>query len=131
MVRNFVMTCLIMIFTTALVYAVPPKQSDLVGKWAGVTERQDGNRESTLTFTMEGKKLTGETAGGQGRSASLNDITLEDDGTITWSITFTRNGQDYALPFTGKLDGPEITGNYDFFGRGTLPFTASKMKSDK
>jgi hypothetical protein len=129
MVRNFVMACLVLVFTAALVYAIPVKPGELVGKWTGTVEAPTGNKESTLTFTLDGDKLIGE-AFRAGGNVPLDNVALADNGTLTWSVVYSYYGEEYVLTFSGTLDGKKIVGNYDLPEYGLAPYNASKIEED-
>ena len=103
--------------------------ADVSGKWVAQVPGRDGQtREQTFNFKVEGGKLTGTASGMQG-DAPIADGKVNGDE-ISFTQTFSFNGNDVKLVYKGKVSGDEIkfTRSREGSDRPPQEFTAKRAK---
>jgi len=111
------------IFLTILMgVALFAAEADVAGKWRAEFSTPDGTqRVNTLTFKMEGGRLTGAVAGSQDE-APLKDIKVSGD-----TISFSAERQWGLFIYKGKINGDEIRFTVQRED-STFEMTAKRMK---
>ena len=104
-----------------LVLAVSALAADISGKWKATTQGPDGNgMELTMTFKVDGNKLTGTV------SSQMGDMPITDGKVDGANITFTVEAMDQKIVHTGTVSGDEIKIKVDFGGQA-MEMTAKRM----
>jgi len=95
------------IFAVVLAAVSVAWAADCNGKWvAQVPGRQGQTQEQTFNFKADGDKLTGTVTGQQGE-APISDGKINGDE-ISFSQTFTMQGNSVKILYKGKVSGDEI-----------------------
>jgi hypothetical protein len=87
------------------------------GTWKWTRKTPDGNeQELSAELKQEGDKVTGKIISPMGE-AEVKDGKVK-DGKLTFTITFERDGNEFTVHFSGKLDGDKIKGKVEFEQNG-------------
>ncbi len=81
-----------------------------VGQWNLKADFGGRTNESTLTVTEVEGALKAKMSGRQG-DRDLDDVSFA-DGVLKFNMTFSRQGQEMTLGFSGKIDGGSLEGNW-------------------
>jgi hypothetical protein len=82
--------------------------ADISGKWTAQVPGRDGTpREQIFNFKVEGDKLTGTLAGGQGGDAPISEGKVSGDN-ISFVVVREFNGNTMKFTYTGVVAGDEI-----------------------
>ncbi len=101
--------------------------ADVAGKWTAEVPGRDGaTMKQAMVFTVDGKKLSGTVAGGQGEPAKIEDGMIDGD-TVTFKVNREFNGNKMTWTYTGKVSANEIAFKREG-GRAPLEFTAKRDK---
>ena len=97
--------------------------ADASGKWTWTQRRQQNDVTVNCELKQDGEKLTGAIIGENGNKTEIKDGSVK-DGMVKFSVTRSRNGQDFTIVYSGKLDGDTIKGNT------TVNFNGQERKRD-
>lgn len=114
--------CLIMVLMAQTGWAI-----DLNGKWNFVFDTDDGERQDSAVFHLDGHSVSGR----WGRSETQVKGTFV-DGKLELKFPFVseEGGLEGDLMITGKLDGQRLTGTWEFSGY-TGTFVAKHSEESK
>lgn len=103
----------------------------IVGNWKMVIDTPNGVRaqEATLTFFLDGKKLTGHMTGQFGRQDIEGEFNKDK---FKFSISINMAGSAIDVDFDGKLksDGT-LSGTINFQSMMTMDWKATRLKDEK
>ena len=99
--------------------------AEVKGKWDASIETQQGPMPVTLTFAVEGEKITGTLSSARGDLDVAGTISGSE---IKFSGSFDMGGQSIALNFAGKVEGDSMSGTVDFGGMGGGNWSAKRAK---
>jgi len=101
--------------------------ADVAGKWtAEVPGRNGAMMQKAIVINLDGKKMSGTVAGGQGDPAKIEEGMLEGD-TVTFKVNREFNGNKMTWTYTGKVSANAITFKREG-GRAPVEFTAKRDK---
>jgi hypothetical protein len=107
-------------------------KSDPTGTWTWSVTTQNGQTiESTLKLKMEGEKLTGVYIGRGNQETPIENAQYK-NGELSFQVTRERDGNKFAMKFTGKISGDTLKGSTetDFGGQNrTREFEAKRAAS--
>lgn len=80
--------------------------ADISGKWKGEAPGSEGNVELTLTFKVEGTKLTGTLDNPEVGSADIKEGKVEGE-TVSFHLDRNVNGMDMKIVWKGTIEGDD------------------------
>lgn len=83
--------------------------ADASGKWTWTRKIQDREITQTLELKQNGEKLAGSISGPSGQKTEIRDGTVKGSD-IAFTVVRERNGQEFKIRYSGKLDGDTIQG---------------------
>ena len=90
-----------------------PGITEFLGTWTLEVSTPSGRTfENTLSLKMEAGDLAGTLTGRRGDS-ELADLKGDEEGNISFSVTRERNGQEFIMEYSGKVDGEKISGTIE------------------
>src|SRR5262245_51557898 len=101
------------------------QEASVKGKWDASIDTAQGPTPVTLTFSVEGDKVTGTLGSSRGDMVVTGTISGTD---ITFGGTFEVNGQSIPISFKGKVEGDSMSGQVDFGGMGGGGWSAKRAK---
>jgi hypothetical protein len=119
----FFALCLIAL--TAAAASARPVQNP-VGSWDVTVESPRGKSTALLVIKQEGDKLSGSMKRQSGE-VPLNSIGVKGNE-ITFSMTINAQGQDIVITYKGKVEKDAMSGEADFGGFATGPWSAVPHK---
>ena len=85
-------------------------QAGLAGNWAFVMDSQMGQVTATVTFKLDGEKVSGDMKLPDGRVWPMTEASFK-DGVVKFVVTRQRpDGSAMAYHMSGKLAGDDTTG---------------------
>ena len=99
--KSFLVGACILLIVPAWVWA-----TDISGKWKGEAPGGEGNVELTLTFRVEGTKLTGTLDNPEAGSTDIKDGKIEGD-TVSFRLDRNVNGMDMKILWRGTISGED------------------------
>ncbi len=92
-------------------FVMKRKPADVVGKWAWVMERDNGeNWEATMTIKKEGEQLVG-TMGREDFDWSVEMKDLKVTGNkMTYKTVMARDGNEFVIKSSAVVDGDKMKG---------------------
>jgi len=99
----------------ALLLAGSVFAGDVDGKWAGSMSTPNGDVPVAFTFTADGAKLTGTTAGPDGGDVKITDGKV-DGNKISFTVSFDFGGMDIVLSYKGVVTKDEIKFDIEVMG---------------
>ncbi len=101
--------------------------ADVAGKWTAEVPGRDGAMmQQAMVFVVDGKKLTGTVAGGQGEPAKIEEGKIDGDS-VTFTVNREFNGNKMTWTYTGKVSANEIQFKREG-GRAPQEFVAKRDK---
>jgi len=108
-------------------------KANATGTWKWTRKGQDGQeQEVSATLKQEGEKLTGKVM------STLGEVEIKDgkvkDGQVSFQITIERDGNEFHVKFSGKLQGDAIKGKVelgDGDNKRTMDWEPKRAKEDK
>ena len=97
---------------------------DVTGKWAFNVETSAGAGTPSMTFKLDGEKLTGHYTGQLGESDLTGTVKGAD---ITFTFTIDAQGTMIKATYTGTADATSMKGKLALEGLGEGTFTAKKQ----
>jgi hypothetical protein len=94
------------------------------GKWDCTMKTQMGDQQMTLTFGVDGDKLTGTVSGGMIGSIEITDGKVEGD-TATYNVAITQP-MAMTLACTANVDGDKLTGSVQMGSFGSATFEGAR-----
>jgi hypothetical protein len=104
---------------------VPAKALDVAGVWELTMQTPQGEMTRDATFTQEKDAIKVTMEGPMGE---MKGEGTAKESEVTWTMTISTPGGDFALVFKGKVDGDKMTGEIQMGDMGTSTFTATKKK---
>jgi hypothetical protein len=98
-----------------------------IGSWDVTLDFQGREVPVTLSVTEEDGKLGGVWSSERG-DAEIEDAKIE-DGTLSFVRNMERDGQEFLLEFTAKIEGEKLIGEM-ITPMGEMPFTGTMAKAD-
>jgi hypothetical protein len=124
-----IQTCTIVACALAFVGTVRAEDS-VAGTWKGQFNSQIGPQKRTFEFKVQGTNLTGKAIAE--REMGTNEVVLSEGTVSTNGIffveTFTYDGNDIRIEYTGKVSGDEIKFHRKVGDFGEQDFTAKRVK---
>ena len=80
-------------------------------------------RQSTVEFKQDGKDLTGTLHSRMGDAPLTGSVNGDQ---VSFSVTRERDGQQFKIDYSAKLEDARMTGTVKFGDNGDIPFTAAK-----
>jgi hypothetical protein len=112
------------VITTALaVSAAAAFAADITGRWTLTVETPGGTRQSTVEFKQDGKNLTGAIHSQVGDAPLTGSV---DGDQVSFSVTRERDGQQFKIDYSAKVEDAKMTGTVKFGDNDAIPFTAAK-----
>ena len=124
MLRKALLAVLFLAFGSVAVLA-----ADFNGKWTATVESPRGTQTITFSFSVDGAKLTGTVTTPRG-DMPISDGKI-DDANISFATVMTREGNEFKMLYTGKIDGDTIKFTRQFGAASDRPpqeFTATRVK---
>jgi hypothetical protein len=124
MFRKALLAVLFLAFGSVAVLA-----ADVNGKWTATVESPRGTQTITFTFAVDGAKLTGTVTTPRG-DMPISDGNI-DGVNLSFATVMSRDGNEFKLLYTGKIDGDTIKFTRKFGAAGDRPpqeFTATRVK---
>lgn len=84
-------------------------EAGISGKWRFVMDTEDGIRNSDADFHIDGKNVTGKW-GESDVKGTFSDGKLD----LSFPVNSPEAGFTATMKLTGKLDGSELTGQWEF-----------------
>jgi hypothetical protein len=103
----------------------PAKTLDVAGVWELTMQTPQGEMTRDATFTPEKDAIKVTMEGPMGE---MKGEGTAKESEVTWTMTISTPGGDFALVFKGKVDGDKMTGEIQMGDMGTSTFTATKKK---
>ena len=104
--------------------AAPVLAVDISGDWDFKVSSPEGEHPAKLTITQNGEKITGNFSSDRGQHKI--EGTVKGDQ-IQFVVRYTGGDETMVIPFSGKLQGNKMTGEYKA-GDTTGVWTAVKAK---
>ncbi len=104
-------TLAVLAIAATLFVAAPAQAADVSGEWSITVNASQGPIPATLKLKVEGEKLTGVIAGGEGGEMPLEGTVKDNE------ITFSFWYGEIPVTMTGKVDGDTIKGTFDAGGQ--------------
>ena len=124
--RPIIMKRTLLAALALLVFSLAALAADVSGKWTAEVAGRGGPQTITLTFKVDGDKLTGTVSNPMGE-LPISDGKVEGDN-ISFNQVLSFGGNDVTLKYTGTVKGDTIEMKRDA-GRGPgQPFTAKKAQ---
>ena len=117
--------CLIALIATAA-FARPLQNAKVAGDWDITIESPQGKRTSQLVIKDEGGKLSGVMKSQRGERP-LDSISVKGNE-ITFTMMVNAQGQDLVITYKGKVEKDSMSGEADFGGFATGPWSAVPHK---
>ncbi len=95
-----------LVAASSLLLAVSSFAADVAGKWTAEVQGRNGAQTTTVTFTVDGEKLTGTVSGPRGDNEISNGSVNGDD--VSFNVAINFNGNEMKLLYKGKVAGDEI-----------------------
>jgi hypothetical protein len=109
----------------ALAFAVDASAADVAGSWkTSYTNEEGQTRESVLTLTMDGGKLSGAIASARGK-VPLAEGSV-DGNRISFSVVRKGNGDEIKITFTGTVEGDTMRLKMQLRDRAPIDMTAKR-----
>ena len=99
--------------------------ADLTGTWLLTVESDQGTSNPSVVLKQEGNELTGTY-----KSPQLGETPLTgsvDGDSFKFKVSLSMQGQDFAIDYSGKANGGEMSGELDLAGMGGAKFTGKKQ----
>lgn len=80
--------------------------ADISGKWTADAPGQNGNVEVTLTFKVEGQKLTGSLNNASVGSTEIKEGKIEGNK-VSFHVVRDINGMEMKIIWKGEITGPD------------------------
>ena len=97
--------------------------ADVTGTWTLTVETPGGTRQSTVEFRQDGKNLTGTVRSRMGDTPLTGSV---NGNQVSFSVTRERDGQQFKIDYSAKVEDAKMTGTVKFGDNGDIPFTAAK-----
>ena len=97
--------------------------TDITGTWTLIVETPGGTRQSTVEFRQDGKNLTGTMRSRIGETPLTGSA---DGDQVSFSVMRERNGQQFKIDYSAKVEDTKMTGTIKLGDNGDIPFTAAK-----
>jgi hypothetical protein len=97
--------------------------ADVTGTWTLMVETPGGTRQSIVEFRQDGKNLTGTIRSRIGNAPLTGSV---DGDRVSFSVTRERNGQQFKIDYSAKVEDARMTGTIRLGDNGDIPFTAAK-----
>ncbi|MGA9774101.1 MAG: hypothetical protein WBV94_34035 [Blastocatellia bacterium] len=117
--------CLITLLVSSA-FARPAQNAKVAGEWDITVESPRGKNTSLLVIKQEGDKLTGAMKSPRGERP-LDSVSVKGNE-ITFVMTFNNQGQDIVITYKGKVEKDAMSGEADFGGFATGPWSAVPHK---
>lgn len=117
--------CFIALIATAA-FARPLQNAKVAGDWDFTVESPRGKNTSILTIKDEGGKLSGMAKSPRGER-TLDSISVKGNE-ITFAMTINVDGQELVITYKGKVEKDMMSGEADFGGFATGPWSAVPHK---
>lgn len=101
MKKTFLVGICILLVVPAFAWA-----TDISGKWKGEAPGSEGNVELTITFKVEGTKITGTLDNPEVGSADIKDGKIEGE-TVSFHLDRNVNGMDMKIIWKGTVSGAD------------------------
>ena len=97
--------------------------ADITGAWTLAVETPNGIRQSTVEFKQDGKNLTGTVHSRIGDAPLTGSVNGDQ---VSFSVTRERDGQQFKIDYSAKVEDAKMTGTVKFGDTGDIPFTATR-----
>jgi hypothetical protein len=97
--------------------------ADVTGSWTLTVETPGGTRQSTVELKQDGKNLTGAVHSQVGDAPLTGSV---DGDQVSFSVTRERDGQQFKIEYSAKVEDAKMTGTVKFGDNAGIPFTAAK-----
>jgi hypothetical protein len=124
----FFILCALAIIATSAFARLAQTGAGVVGSWDITVESPRGKNTSLLEIKQDGDKLTGAMKSPRGERP-LDSVSVKGNE-ITFVMTFNNQGQDIVITYKGKIEKDSMSGEADFGGFATGPWSAVPHKAD-
>jgi hypothetical protein len=121
MIRKALLAVLVFALSSVTLLA-----ADFNGKWTATVESPRGTQTLTFDFHVDGAKLTGTVTTPRGEVA-ISDGKI-DGGNISFAQVMNRDGNEFKMTYTGKIEGDTIKFTRQAGDRPAREFTAARVK---
>ena len=83
--------------------------ADPTGTWEWTVDFGGNTMERVLTLALTDGELTGSVNGRNGSQTEISDASYQ-DGTVTFRVVRSFNGQEFAIDYTGTVSGDTLSG---------------------
>lgn len=104
--------------------AVTALAADFSGKWTAQVQGRRGTQNVTFDFHVDGSTLTGKVSTPRGDS-DISNGTIDGDN-IAFDQVMNRNGNEFKIHYTGKIDGDTIHFSRQMGDRPAMNFDAKR-----
>jgi hypothetical protein len=109
---------------TLAAIGVHAADANVTGSWAMTVETERGARESAMTLTQTGDKVTGTIKGQRGENPVSGTIK---GNALDLSYKIAAQGNEMEIKYTGTVEGNTINGTVSMGPLGNGKFTAKKQ----
>ena len=114
---------LILIFASMLAVMA----ADVAGEWKATAEGPGGSMERTLSFKVDGAKLTGETESNFTGKSTIENGKVDGDS-ITFTITAKIQDNEMKISYKGKVTGKDTMTLSSEAGGNSFEWKATRVK---
>jgi hypothetical protein len=111
----------------ALAHPVGVETLNVSGDWDLKVETPQGTATPSITLNQQGERLSGTYRGRMGETAL--EGTIQDDGSIRFSVKLKFQDQEFLVIYSGKVDGAEMSGTVKFGESRSGKWTAHRKTS--
>ena len=101
--------------------------ADVAGEWKATAEGPGGSMERTLSFKVDGAKLTGETESNFTGKSTIENGKVDGDS-ITFTITAKIQDNEMKISYKGKVTGKDTMTLSSEAGGNSFEWKATRVK---
>jgi autotransporter translocation and assembly factor TamB len=123
--KNYIVVIITTLFMLAAVNVLAAKV-DVTGKWEITSQSPRGEYTRTVEMIQKGEDLTVKMTTRRGDEMEAKGTVK--DNKIEWSVTRETPRGEFTINYSGTVEGDTMKGTAEVGGRGSMEWTAKKVK---
>lgn len=126
--KKLIVITITTLFMLAAVYVVAA-EVNVTGKWEIASQSPRGEYTRTVEMIQKGEDLTVKMTSRRGDETEAKGTVKENK--IEWSITRETPRGEFTITYSGTVEGDTMKGTAEIAGRGSMEWTAKRVKEEK
>ena len=126
--KKLIVITITTLFMLAAVYVVAA-EVNVTGKWEITSQSPRGEYTRTVEMIQKGEDLTVKMTSRRGDETEAKGTVKENK--IEWSITRETPRGEFTITYSGTVEGDTMKGTAEIAGRGSMEWTAKRVKEEK